>query len=104
MKKNIFLFIVLSYFLYAQETNYLPNLPDDLPSSILESDDYKLAQRYKDMAIEAHENGDYNQSIEFANQSKEYSDKILTRYGIYQNVLESQKNANRKLVLFKALL
>ena len=69
MKKWLFLFIImtLSYILYAQETNTLnlpPELPSDLPVSIKESDDYKLAQRYREMAIEAHDAGDYNQSLE----------------------------------------
>lgn len=108
MKKGLFLFIalILSCFLYAQETNDLvlpPELPSDLPESIKESDDYKLAQRYREMAIEAHEAGDYNQSIEYSKQSKEYSDKIILRYGVYEYVLNSQRDAERKLNLFKGL-
>ncbi|WP_295162156.1 LysM peptidoglycan-binding domain-containing protein [uncultured Brachyspira sp.] len=106
MKKWLFLFIImtLSYILYAQETNTLnlaPELPSDLPVSIKESDDYKLAQRYREMAIEAHDAGDYNQSLEYSAQSKEYSDKIIFRYGIYEYVLNSQRDAERKLALFK---
>ncbi len=108
MKKGLFLFISLSLscFLYAQETNTLtlpPELPSDLPVSIKESDDYKLAERYREMAIEAHNAGDYNQSIEYARQSKEYSDKIILRYGVYEYVLNSQRDAERKLSLFKGL-
>lgn len=107
MKKGLFLFIFsLSCFLYAQETNELilpPELPADLPASIKESDDYKLAQRYREMAIDAHSVGDYNQSIEYSKQSKEYSDKIILRYGVYEYVLNSQRDAERKLSLFKGV-
>ena len=107
MKKGLFLFILtFSCFLYAQETNELvlpPELPADLPASIKESDDYKLAQRYREMAVDAHTVGDYNQSIEYAKQSKEYSDKIILRYGVYEYVLNSQRDAERKLTLFKGV-
>ncbi|KLI34418.1 membrane protein [Brachyspira hyodysenteriae] len=108
MKKGLFLFILLTFscFLYAQETNELvlpPELPADLPASIKESDDYKLAQRYREMAIDAHSVGDYNQSIEYSRQSKEYSDKIILRYGVYEYVLNSQRDAERKLSLFKGV-
>ncbi|WP_300741569.1 LysM peptidoglycan-binding domain-containing protein [uncultured Brachyspira sp.] len=108
MKKGLFLFILLTFscFLYAQETNELvlpPELPADLPVSIKESDDYKLAQRYREMAIDAHSVGDYNQSIEYSRQSKEYSDKIILRYGVYEYVLNSQRDAERKLSLFKGV-
>ncbi|EKV56870.1 outer membrane protein [Brachyspira hampsonii 30446] len=108
MKKGLFLFILLTFscFLYAQETNTLvlpPELPANLPASIKESDDYKLAQRYREMAIDAHSVGDYNQSIEYSRQSKEYSDKIILRYGIYEYVLNSQRDAERKLALFKGV-
>ena len=108
MKKGLFLFILLTFscFLYAQETNNLvlpPELPADLPASIKESDDYKLAQRYREMAIDAHSVGDYNQSIEYSKQSKEYSDKIILRYGVYEYVLNSQREAERKLSLFKGV-
>ncbi|MEI0559183.1 LysM peptidoglycan-binding domain-containing protein [Brachyspira intermedia] len=108
MKKGLFLFILLTFscFLYAQETNELvlpPELPADLPASIKESDDYKLAQRYREMAIDAHSVGDYNQSIEYSKQSKEYSDKIILRYGVYEYVLNSQRDAERKLSLFKGV-
>ncbi|AEM22701.1 putative outer membrane protein (tmpB) [Brachyspira intermedia PWS/A] len=92
--------------MYAQETNELvlpPELPADLPVSIKESDDYKLAQRYREMAIDAHSVGDYNQSIEYSKQSKEYSDKIILRYGVYEYVLNSQRDAERKLSLFKGV-
>ena len=72
MKKVLFLFIlslsylslsylVLSYLLYGQPIN----------------DDYKMAQRYRELAIEAHEEGDYERSIEFAKKSQEYSDKYM---------------------------
>ena len=108
MKKGLFLFILLTFscFLYAQETNELvlpPELPANLPASIKESDDYKLAQRYREMAIDAHSVGDYNQSIEYSRQSKEYSDKIILRYGVYEYVLNSQRDAERKLSLFKGV-
>ncbi|WP_300755735.1 LysM peptidoglycan-binding domain-containing protein [uncultured Brachyspira sp.] len=106
MKKGLFLFITLSLscLLYAQEELVLPpELPADLPLSIKESDDYKLAQRYREMAIEAHDAGDYNQSIEYSRQSKEYSDKIISRYGVYEYVLNSQRDAERKLSLFKGV-
>ncbi|WP_297208071.1 hypothetical protein [uncultured Brachyspira sp.] len=94
MKKGLFLFITLylSCFLYGQDTN-----------NISETDDYKLAQRYREMAIEAHEAGDYNKSIEYSQLSKEYSDKIISRYGFYQYVLNSQKDAEKKLSLFKGV-
>ena len=56
MKKLLFLFIFsLSYLAYGQ--------------SLTIEEDYKLAQRYRELAIEAHENGDYEQSIEFAKKS-----------------------------------
>ena len=94
MKKGLFLFITLSLssFLYGQETN-----------NISETDDYKLAQKYREMAIEAHDAGDYNKSIEYSQLSKEYSDKIISGYGVYQYVLNSQKNAERRLSLFKGI-
>lgn len=108
MKNGLFLFILLTFscFLYSQETNELvlpPELPADLPASLKESDDYKLAQRYREMAIDAHSVGDYNQSIEYSKQSKEYSDKIILRYGVYEYVLNSQRDAERKLSLFKGV-
>lgn len=108
MKKGLFLFITLtlSSLLYGQDTNTLilpPELPKDLPASISESDDYKLAQRYREMAIEAHDVGDYNQSIEYSKLSKEYSDKIILRYGVYEYVLNSQRNAEKYLSLFKGV-
>ncbi|MEI0516531.1 LysM peptidoglycan-binding domain-containing protein [Brachyspira murdochii] len=106
MKRGLFLFITLSLssLLYAQEELVLPpELPDNLPLSIKESDDYKLAQRYREMALEAHDAGDYNQSIEYSRQSKEYSDKIISRYGVYEYVLNSQRDAERKLSLFKGV-
>ena len=106
MKKGLFLFITLSLscLLYAQEELVLPpELPADLPLTIKESDDYKLAQRYREMALEAHDAGDYNQSIEYSRQSKEYSDKIISRYGVYEYVLNSQRDAERKLSLFKGV-
>lgn len=94
MKKGLFLFITLSLscFLYGQETN-----------NISETDNYKLAQKYREMAIEAHEAGDYNKSIEYSQLSKQYSDKIISGYGVYQFVLNSQKNAERRLSLFKGM-
>ncbi|WP_245580656.1 LysM peptidoglycan-binding domain-containing protein [Brachyspira alvinipulli] len=94
MKKGLFLFITLSLscFLYGQETN-----------NISETDDYKLAQKYREMAIEAHDAGDYDKSIEYSKLSKEYSDKIISGYGVYQYVLNSQKNAERRLSLFKGI-
>ncbi|WP_300369495.1 LysM peptidoglycan-binding domain-containing protein, partial [Brachyspira sp.] len=108
MKKGLFLFItlVLSCFLYAQETNELilpPELPADLPASLKESEDYKLAQRYRELAIEAHDAGDYNGSIGYSKQSKEYSDKIILKYGVYEFVLNSQRNAEKNLSLFKGI-
>ncbi|MEI0564966.1 LysM peptidoglycan-binding domain-containing protein [Brachyspira pulli] len=108
MKKGLFLFITLfvSSLLYGQDTNSFvlpPELPKDLPISISESDDYKLAQRYREMAIEAHDVGDYNQSIEYSKLSKEYSDKIIARYGVYEYVLNSQRNAEKYLSLFKGV-
>lgn len=39
------------------------------------NDDYRMAQKYRELAIEAHEEGDYEQSIEFAKRSKAHSDK-----------------------------
>ena len=72
MKKLLFLFVfplsylilsywVLPYLIYGQSIN----------------DDYKLARRYRELAIEAHEAGDYEQSIEFAKKSQEHSDKYM---------------------------
>ena len=88
MKKLLFLFIFsLSYLVYGQSIN----------------DDYRLAQRYRELAIEAHEAGDYEQSIEFAQKSKEYSDRFISKYGLYGYVLESQIDAERKLNLFKGI-
>ena len=89
MKKVLFLFIFsISYLAYGQ-------------SSI--NEDFKLAQRYRELAIEAHESGDYEQSIEFAQKSKEYSDRFISKYGLYGYVLESQIDAERKLNLFKGI-
>ena len=89
MKKVLFLFIFsLSYLAYGQSTI---------------ADDYKLAQRYRELAIEAHEAGDYEQSIEFAKKSKEHSDKFISKYEIYGLLLNSQVDAERKLSLFKGI-
>lgn len=88
MKKALFLFIFsLSYIVYGQ------NL----------SEDYDLAQRYRELAIEAHEAGDYEQSIEFARRSREYSERFISKYGIYEYVLNSQVAADRKLNLFRGV-
>lgn len=88
MKKVLFLFIFsLSYLGYGQSIN----------------DDFRLARRYIELAIEAHEAGDYEQSIEFAEKSKEYSDRFTSKYGLYGYVLDSQINAERKLNLFKGI-
>ena len=108
MKKGLFLFTIilsLSCLLYAQENtiDLPPELPSDVPASVSESDDYKLAQRYREMAIEAHEAGDYEKSIEYSKLSKEYSAKIISKYGAYQFILDSQKDAERKLSLFKGV-
>ena len=73
MKKVLFLFIFsLSYLGYGQSIN----------------DDFRLARRYIELAIEAHEAGDYEQSIEFAEKSKEYSDRFISKYGLYGYVLD----------------
>ncbi|MEI0602924.1 hypothetical protein R4K55_01790 [Brachyspira alvinipulli] len=95
MKKGLFLFITLSLscFLYGQETN----------NNISETEEYKLAQKYREMAIEAHDAGDYDKSIEYSKLSKEYSDKIISGYGIYQYVLNSQKTAEEILSLFEEI-
>lgn len=88
MKKVLFLFIFsLSYLGYGQSIN----------------DDYRLAQRYRELAIEAHEAGDYEQSIEFAKRSREYSSRFISKYGLYEYVLDSQIDAERKLNLFKGV-
>ena len=88
MKKILFLFIFsLPYLGYGQSIN----------------DDFRLAQRYRELAIEAHEAGDYEQSIEFAKKSKEHSDKFISKYGLYGYVFESQIDAERKLNLFKGI-
>lgn len=88
MKKVLFLFIFsLSYLVYGQSVN----------------NDYRLAQRYRELAIEAHEAGDYEQSIEFAKKSKEYSGRFISKYGVYEYVLNSQVDAERKLNLFKGI-
>lgn len=89
MKKALFLFIFsLSYLgLYGQSVD----------------EDYDLAKKYRELAIEAHEAGDYEQSIEFAEKSREYSDRFILKYGLYAYVLDSQIDAERKLNLFKGI-
>ena len=88
MKKLLFLFIFsISYLGYGQAID----------------EDFRLAQRYRELAIEAHEAGDYEQSIEFAQKSKEHSDRFISKYGLYGYVLESQIDAERKLNLFKGI-
>ena len=66
-------------------------------------EDYKLAQRYRELAIEAHENGDYEQSIEFAKKSQEHSQRFISKYKVYGYLLNSQIDAERKLSLFKGI-
>ena len=87
MKKVLFLFIFSLSLGYGQSID----------------DDFRLAQRYRELAIESHEAGDYEQSIEFAQKSKEYSDRFISKYGLYGYVLESQIDAERKLNLFKGI-
>ena len=90
MKKLLFLFIFsLSYLAYGQ--------------SLTIEEDYKLAQRYRELAIEAHENGDYEQSIEFAKKSQEHSQRFISKYKVYGYLLNSQIDAERKLSLFKGI-
>ena len=87
MKKVLFLFIFSLSLGYGQSID----------------DDFRLAQRYRELAIESHEAGDYEQSIEFAQKSKEYSDRFISKYGLYGYVLESQIDSERKLNLFKGI-
>ena len=46
---------------------------------------------------------DWDKSIEYSKLSKEYSDKIIARYGVYEYVLNSQRNAEKYLSLFKGV-
>ena len=83
------------------------------------NEDYRMAQRYKELAIEAHKEGDYERSIGFAKKSQEHSDKYLaplsyakaeailrrarergydkSKADIYSQALQSLTNADRYL-------
>lgn len=105
MKKNnwvIFLFILCSVFLYSQVNDDIivdENATDT--DSIFESEDYKLARKYRELALEAHNNGDYNESIELSKASQAYSANIIAKYGFYTYVLASKRDAENSLRLFK---
>lgn len=96
MKKVLLIFLAACYLIYGQETNITNE-------NIKDSEDYQLAQRYRELAIEAHNAGDYNQSIEFSRQSKEYSDKVIAKFGVYGLVLNAQRYAERNLALLKGV-
>lgn len=96
MKKVLLIFLAACYLIYGQETNITNE-------NIKDSEDYQLAQRYRELAIEAHNAGDYNQSIEFSRQSKEYSDKVIAKFGVCGLVLNAQRYAERNLALLKGV-
>ena len=87
MKKILFLFISsLSYLgIVRKPATFLISLLLFSSLSIIASEkysksvnnDYRMAQRYRELAIEAHADGDYKQSIEFAKKSQEHSDKYM---------------------------
>ena len=84
MKKVLLILFAACYLIYGQNTN--SSITNE---NIKDSEDYQLAQRYRELAIEAHNAGDYNQSIEFSKQSKEYSDKVIAKFGVYGLVLNA---------------
>ena len=96
MKKVLLILFAACYLIYGQDTNITNE-------NIKDSEDYQLAQRYRELAIEAHNAGDYNQSIEFSKQSKEYSDKVIAKFGVYGLVLNAQRYAERNLALLKGV-
>lgn len=96
MKKVLLILFAACYLIYGQDTNITNE-------NIKDSEDYQLAQRYRELAIEAHNAGDYNQSIEFSKQSKEYSDKVISKFGVYGLVLNAQRYAERNLALLKGV-
>lgn len=87
MKKVVFLFISsLSYLgVVRKPVTFLASLLLFSSVSIIASEkygksineDYRIAQKYRELAIEAHEEGDYERSIEFAKKSQEHSDKYI---------------------------
>ena len=99
MKKVLLILFAACYLIYGQDinNNSITN------ENIKDSEDYQLAQRYRELAIEAHNAGDYNQSIEFSRQSKEYSDKVIAKFGVYGLVLNAQRYAERNLALLKGV-
>ncbi|WP_297286632.1 TmpB protein [uncultured Brachyspira sp.] len=98
MKKVLLILFAACYLIYGQNTN--SSITNE---NIKDSEDYQLAQRYRELAIEAHNAGDYNQSIEFSKQSKEYSDKVIAKFGVYGLVLNAQRYAERNLALLKGV-
>lgn len=98
MKKVLLILFAACYLIYGQDTN--ANITNE---NIKDSEDYQLAQRYRELAIEAHNAGDYTQSIEFSRQSKEYSDKVIAKFGVYGLVLNAQRYAERNLALLKGV-
>lgn len=96
MKKVLLILFAACYLIYGQDTNITNE-------NIKDSEDYQLAQRYRELAIEAHNAGDYTQSVEFSKQSKEYSDKVIAKFGVYGLVLNAQRYAERNLALLKGV-
>ena len=96
MKKVLLILFAACYLIYGQDTNITNE-------NIKDSEDYQLAQRYRELAIEAHNAGDYTQSVEFSRQSKEYSDKVIAKFGVYGLVLNAQRYAERNLALLKGV-
>ena len=96
MKKVLLILFAACYLIYGQDINITNE-------NIKDSEDYQLAQRYRELAIEAHNAGDYTQSVEFSKQSKEYSDKVIAKFGVYGLVLNAQRYAERNLALLKGV-
>lgn len=107
MKRIVLLIFILSFsIVYTQQTNEVVTTTsleqnDEENIIISETEDYKLANRYRELAIEAHEAGDYDKSVEFAQASQKYSDNIISKYGVYRYVLASKREAENKLKLFE---
>ena len=63
MKKVLLILFAACYLIYGQDTNITNE-------NIKDSEDYQLAQRYRELAIEAHNAGDILKALSFLDKVK----------------------------------
>lgn len=89
---------LFSFYLHAQ-TN-LSNI------NVYETEDYKIAERYRQFAIEAQEIGDYDKSIEFSKAGQEYAQSVLA-YSTFLTLAYRVENSRIKsienITMFKGM-